>query len=221
MGNLRKNMPYSHVVWDFNGTLLDDVSIGVETINVLLKKHGLPLLDDVETYRRHFCFPVVDYYEKIGLERERFELYAAEWVSEYSLRSASATIYSGARELVEFFKENGCRQYLLSATEQKMLEKQIESLRLRAYFDELIGQCDTYGSGKMEAAVNWSKKVKPKRALFIGDTVHDFEVATAAGADCVLLASGHQDYARLALCGCLVFEGIPALQQYFCTEENP
>lgn len=221
MRNQRKNMLYSHVVWDFNGTLLDDVSIGVEAINALLKKHGLPMLDSVEAYRRYFCFPVVDYYEKIGLERERFEVYAAEWVSEYNLRAASAALCFGARELIEFFRENGCRQYLLSATEQKMLEKQVESLGLCAYFDDLIGQGDTYGSGKMEAAVNWSKKVNPKRALFIGDTIHDFEVATAAGADCVLLASGHQDYARLALCGCPVFEGLPALRKYFRAEENP
>ena len=214
-------MPFSHVVWDFNGTLLDDVSIGFETINVVLKKHGRPALDSVEEYRRHFCFPVVDYYEKIGLEREHFEVYAAEWVSEYNLRAGSAPICFGACELLEFFKKSGCRQYLLSATEQKMLERQVESLGLWVYFDDLIGQGDTHGSGKMEAAVNWSKKVKPKRALFIGDTIHDFEVATAAGADCVLLASGHQDYARLALCGCLVFEGLSALQKYFCAEENP
>lgn len=86
---------YSHIVWDFNGTLLDDVSICIEAMNSLLKKYGRPALDSVEAYRRNFCFPVADYYEKIGLERQKFVIYAAEWVAEYNLRSAFAGVCAG------------------------------------------------------------------------------------------------------------------------------
>lgn len=212
---------YSHIVWDFNGTLLDDVSICIEAMNGLLKRYGRPAIDSFETYRRNFCFPVADYYEKIGLERQKFAIYAAEWVAEYNLRLAFAGVCAGAHDVLELFRKSGCRQYLLSATEQTMLKEQVRALGLGAYFDGLIGQDDTYARGKLEAAVNWSTKVKPARALFIGDTVHDFEVASAVGAECMLLASGHQDSERLAACGCPVFDGLPALKQYFCMEECP
>ena len=51
-------MAYSHVLWDFNGTLLDDVGIGMEAINALLAPRGLPTLKTRAEYHRHFQFPI-------------------------------------------------------------------------------------------------------------------------------------------------------------------
>ena len=31
-------MKYTHILWDWNGTLLDDVMISIDCVNVLLKK---------------------------------------------------------------------------------------------------------------------------------------------------------------------------------------
>ena len=44
---------YCHVIWDWNGTLLDDVNYSVDLMNALLDRHGLPIHPhDVKVYHR-------------------------------------------------------------------------------------------------------------------------------------------------------------------------
>ncbi len=204
-------MKYRQIIWDFNGTLLDDVAETLEATNALLARHHKPVLADADAYRRVFGFPVVDYYEKIGLEREYFETYADEWVAEYIRRAPHAGLYPGCREALAFFKASGCRQYLLSATEREMLAGQLAPLGIASFFDDIVGQDDTRAHGKLAAAVEWSKKVNLSAALLIGDSLHDAEVAAAIGADCVLLACGHQNRERLEATGCRVFDTVTDL----------
>ena len=56
---------YKNLVWDWNGTLLDDITAGVETLNDMLEKRGLQKLS-VEEYKDVFGFPVVDFYKKVA-----------------------------------------------------------------------------------------------------------------------------------------------------------
>lgn len=206
-------MKYSHIIWDFNGTILNDVQTGIDAVNVLLERYGKKKIESVEEYRAAFCFPVIDYYEKIGLERENFPKYAPEWVSEYNLREPSAPIFDGVTELLEFFKSNGYKQILLSATEKEMLMNQIARLGISEYFDEIVGQKSIEAHGKTGVALEWKNRVMPKKALFIGDSLHDFEVADAIGADCVLVSSGHQNKERLAKAGARVFDTVRDLKK--------
>lgn len=201
-------MKYRQIIWDFNGTLLNDVAETLDATNALLARYHKPVLANADAYRRVFGFPVIDYYEKIGLERDNFEVYADEWVAEYNRRAPHVGLYPGCREALAFFKAAGCRQYLLSATEREMLAGQLAPLGIASFFDDIIGQDDTRAHGKLATAVKWSKKVKLSEALLIGDSLHDAEVATAIGADCVLLACGHQDRERLTATGCRVFDTV-------------
>ena len=208
-------MRYTHILWDFNGTILDDVAIGVEAVNALLQRHKKPLLSGVEAYRAHFGFPVAEYYAFLGLERENFSQYAVEWVNEYNAREPQAKVYDGVAELLCYFEKERIPQYLVSATEREMLKAQIDRLGLCRYFAEQVGGEDVEAHGKLEAAKAFASRIKPKRALFIGDSLHDFEVATAIGAECVLLAYGHQSKARLEAVGCRVFDNARALLAAF------
>lgn len=208
-------MKYTHIIWDFNGTILDDIRTGIDAVNVLLARYGKPQIESVEQYRKTFGFPVIDYYDSIGLERENFARYAPEWVAEYNLREPDARIFDGVTDLMEYFLQNGYLQYVLSATEQEMLAKQVDRLGLGRYFAELIGQSGIEAHGKTGAGKRWVERVKPTKPLLIGDTIHDFEVAQAIGADCILLAWGHQDRKRLLSTGCRVFATIGDVQNAF------
>ena len=54
------------VFWDWNGTLVDDAFIFVNNLNLLLAKNNLQKITHT-FYKEHFCFPVVDFYKKLGL----------------------------------------------------------------------------------------------------------------------------------------------------------
>lgn len=192
-------MKYSHILWDFNGTVLNDVEVGVESANILLKRHGLNELKSIEEYRKIFCFPIIDYYRKLGFDFNRtpYDDLAVEWVEIYNETVHKAKLYDGIIRLLSDIKDTKTPQLILSATELKMLTRQLKSLGIFEYFDCVLGTGDIYAYSKKDIAVNWVNKNKPDKAVLIGDTTHDKDVADAAGFDCILIANGHEDKERL------------------------
>ncbi len=204
---------YTHVVWDFNGTILDDVAIGIDSVNCLLKRRSLPLIESVDRYHEVFGFPIENYYRRLGFdfEKEPYSEIAVEWVNEYNSRRPLAGLCLGARELLEKLQAKGVTQLIISATEYNMLVSQLEELGIEEYFSELIGLDNIRAGSKTHLAVEWKNKNPQARVLFIGDTDHDLEVATAMQADCILVAAGHQSFGHLASLGVPVLKNLKEL----------
>ena len=57
------------ILWDWNGTLLDDTDACVASLNLMLERRGVKPIT-LEFYRREFAFPVRSFYEKIGVRLE-------------------------------------------------------------------------------------------------------------------------------------------------------
>jgi len=208
-------MNYTHIIWDWNGTLLDDVDWCISRINTMLKKRGLSALD-AGTYRRIFGFPIIDYYRRAGFDfdKEPFEKLAVEYIELYHSEESNALLFQGAEEMLAAFQRQGIRQVILSASETGNLLSQMKPFGISAYFDEILGVSNILGGGKIEVGLEYIRRARPERAVFIGDTVHDKEVADALGADCVLIASGHQCREILTACGTPVVECLEDIKKF-------
>ena len=209
-------MKYTHIIWDFNGTIFDDVEIGIESVNALLAARNMPLISSKEYYRSVHSFPVIDYYKKIGFDfsKESFDDIAVEWVREYMSRLSKAGVHQEALEMLSYIRKNGAKQILLSATEEKMLLGQVKDLGIEPYFDEICGMDNIYAHGKKSLAERWRQNHPDARALLVGDTDHDFEVAQVMGADCILFAGGHQSRNVFAGLGCPVVDGLLEVKNF-------
>ncbi len=196
---------YTHVIWDFNGTIYDDVNAGLQSANRLLRAHGLCEIGSIEEYRAVFGFPIIDYYRRMGFDFEQtpYDALANEWIPYYMEATRDATVYPAVMRLLSDIKERGIAQILLSATEHRMLCEQLENLQLRDYFDEVLGQDTIHAHGKQAIGLAWRERHSEARLLLVGDTAHDAQVAAAMGADCALIACGHQLRATLEQCACL------------------
>ncbi len=205
-------MKYTHVVWDFNGTILDDVGIDIKCVNMLLSRRDLPIIESEEQYRQVFRFPVIEYYRDLGfdLDGEGYDKIAHEWVREYRALEATAPLREGAVEIIDYLNRRGIKQIIISATEQNMLNSQLRDLGIYGKFDEVLGTGDIYAGGKAHIAVEWARN-KDARVLMIGDSTHDFDTASAAGFDCALVCGGHENKERLLSKGCPVFDDFSAL----------
>ena len=207
-------MKYTHIVWDFNGTLLNDISAGIDAVNVMLEKRGLDTIGSVEAYRELFCFPIIEYYAKLGFDFEKEDYYtvlAPEWVEMYLENYRSSPLTEHAVQTLQTLGEMGYVQILLSATELQMLKNQLKGLGLEQYFEEVCGLDNIHAGSKLDAAVAWRAQHPDAVALFVGDTVHDFDVASAVGADCVLYSQGHQSREQLSSCGCRMIDDLSEL----------
>lgn len=206
---------YKHIIWDWNGTLLNDLDLSVELINKVLQKRDLPVLS-VDQYREIFTFPVKDYYAKTGLDfdKESFEIVGKEWMDGYESRKHECQLSAKAEDVLQLIKQKGIPQSILSAYSQTSLEGIVAKFGLSGYFSHLIGLDHIYATSKIALGKELIANLQLQKgeALLIGDTLHDFDVACEIGADAVLIAGGHQDKARLAATNSPVFD---TMEQFY------
>ncbi len=208
---------YTHLVWDFNGTVLDDVRHGINCVNPMLRSRGLPVIPDVETYRELFDFPIEDYYRRLGFDFEKEDYHtvlAPEWVARYVAGEGDCPLNRGVKETVEAVSALGVEQMILSASRLEQLRRQLAGLGLADAFSEVLGLDNIHAYSKVHLAEAWREKHPDARPLFFGDTVHDAAVARAIGADCVLFTGGHQSRARLSACGVPLIDRIEDVLSY-------
>lgn len=193
-------MEYTYCIWDFNGTILDDVGLGIYTVNELLKNHGVELVLDRESYRSRFGFPIVDYYRELGFDfaKTPYRELASEWVKIYMDNLHRASLFDDVIRTLDFFKARGIRQSVLSASEKKMLSYQLDGLGVGGYFEEIMGIDNIYGDSKLSLAKKWRERNPSEKVIFIGDTTHDIETACELSAECYIVCAGHQSEERFS-----------------------
>ena len=187
-------MKYSYVIWDYNGTIIDDAWIAVKAENVVLKEHGFPEID-MEFYLRECEMPIENFYNKIyDFTVCDFSEVAASFMKNYDLLAPQGKPFPEVVTAVKRLSEKGVRQGVISGFETSRLVNSLKAFGLDGYFEFMSGSDDTSCGSKSERAAAVIKRFgyDPKQTLFIGDMYHDYETARHVGADCVLVAKGHQ-----------------------------
>lgn len=199
--------PYKHVVWDWNGTLIDDGWLSLEITNSMMARRGLAAISS-EHYQEIFGFPLRQYVRRLGfdLDAETFEQISDEFIAEYELRRRECRLQPLAAEVLETISAAGLQQSLLSAYEQRSLEEMVAHFQLEEVFAHVWGLGDHYADGKINMGMHWMEEQSCSASLvvLVGDTLHDWETAKAMGVDCVLVPGGHQSRRRLMKTGCRV-----------------
>ena len=213
-----KPFQYKHIIWDWNGTLLDDGWLFVDVMNTILKRRKMNTIT-LEKYREIFGFPVKNYYIKLGfdLEKEPFEESGMEFIRGYESRRYEAQLYPQVIPLLSELQTRGISHSILSAQHQTLLDDLTQYYNIRDHFIQVIGLDNHYAHSKVENGIRWINRLKlnAQEVLLIGDTDHDFEVAEAIGVDCVLLSHGHHSPDRLQKTGATVVQGLNDVFQLF------
>lgn len=204
-----------YIVWDWNGTLLDDVPVCIDVMNGMLRRRGICQLTPGR-YREIFTFPVENYYRAAGLdlEREPFTRLAAEYIAEYNRRAMDCRLRRGVLDTLQKLKDEGYVQIIVSASERHALEEQVEHYGVTGYFKAVLGIGDILAVTKEGVAREYMEAngISKDDVVFIGDTGHDWQVASGIGCRCLLVEGGHESRARLERSGAVVLsdiEGVP------------
>ena len=207
-----------HIFFDFNGTIINDVKLCLDLLNEILRKQGKRELT-LEEYREVFKFPIKQYYIDAGVDFniESFESLAVKFIEKYQPQSFSCGLYPNTRQTVEYLRNKGIHTYILSASEVNNLKEQCQVYGICDLFDEILGIDNIHASSKVDIAIDFMKKsnIEPSEALFIGDTLHDVEVAKAIGANSLLVCEGHQARSVLAKANVKILSTISDLRDIF------
>jgi len=185
-------MPY--ILWDWNGTLLDDTQAALDTLNIMLARRGRePIAMDY--YRDRFAFPCRPFYEQIGMNvpDAEWDALAREYHEIYSVQPVRLNAETLAA--LEKVKASGARQSIISALRQDLLDEVTASYGVAPYMDCIYGTDNLDGSSKLDRALELMSVIAPKTGampdvVLIGDALHDKEVADALGVRCILCAQG-------------------------------
>ena len=205
---------YSHILWDWNGTLLDDAWLCVEVMNRMLTERNLPPLT-LQRYRDIFSFPVKDYYLLLGFDfkKEPFEKVGMDFMNLYNLRQRECTLHPEARGILLKIYGKGIPQSILSAREENELRTEIKESGIASFFYKIYGLDDHYAHGKTDVGVKLIADLglPVEKLLFIGDTLHDAEVSKELKIDCILIPEGHHSMEKLSGSGFPVIASLKEL----------
>jgi phosphoglycolate phosphatase len=192
---------YQYVIWDFNGTILDDLDLCLDLLNQMLIQQSKPTLS-VDAYKNVFGFPIKDYYIQAGLtfDKKSFDELSQFFIERYQPASFKCNLHAGVIETLNQLKSLGIKSIILSASQTDNLIEQTKVLKIHDYFDHIIGTDNIKGQGKVERGIHFMKsaKIDPNTCIYVGDTIHDAEVAKALGVKVLLYAGGHQSESRLS-----------------------
>lgn len=92
---------YKNIIWDWNGTILNDLDICVDIANDMLKNHGNIQLT-TEEYQSVFGFPITDYYNRIGidLEVESMEVLTKKFITSYMTKVKSCQLHENINSVL-------------------------------------------------------------------------------------------------------------------------
>ena len=214
---------YKHIIWDWNGTLLNDAWLFVDIMNNVLSNRNMNNIT-VKEYRNIFGFPVENYYKKLGfdMEKELFQQSGIEFINAYKKRRYEAELHPMVNSILSKLLSMKITHSILSAQHQALLDDLTTYYNIREYFIGINGLNDHYARSKVNKGIEWMKKTgfDANMVLFIGDTDHDFEVAQALGTDCLLLSHGHHCHTRLIQTGAPVVREMENIFHIFAIDPD-
>ncbi len=193
-------MPDNHLILDWNGTLIDDLDAAVASVNLVLAGQALAPIDR-KIYQHHFGFPIQKFYARLGVDFERiaFADLGRQYLAHFNEAIRSCAVFPGTFELVEEARRHGWSVSVLSASKKGTLESNLREAGLHANLDYIFGLEDEDARGKLDLARQLDAALGQPgaRALMIGDTDHDIEVAHTFGWRMHSVSHGHQSQDRL------------------------
>jgi len=198
------------IIFDWNGTLIDDVWLNLNAINGVLERRKMKPIT-TEYYRENFSFPVSAFYKELGLDvQNEWESITKEFGDLYIAGIEKVKLFPDVVTTLDELTESGIEVGILSAMEHKMLNKHVEMLRINKYFRFIEGIENYYAEGKTHLCRKILEKsgYSERETLFVGDTCHDYETAKAACCDAALVSRGHNTAEILRNTGAPVFSSL-------------
>ena len=183
-----------NIIFDWSGTLVNDLPAVLEATNYCFEQSGLPPLSE-EEFRREFKLPFTGFYKKYLPDADPRQLEKWFHTRFAAIHAQSVVEIPQVREFLEFCKQAGMKRFVLSSVREDHFKIQANALGLADYFDDLyLGVWD-----KRDCIHRLLQKhqLRPDDTLFVGDMVHDVETAKHGGVYSCAVITGYTGLADL------------------------
>lgn len=187
-------MTRRHIVWDWNGTLLDDLEIVIAAVNAGLVPFGAGPID-TDAYRTHYTRPVRLFYEQLlgrAIPDPEWLRLDDSYFDAYQATAATASLAPDAMAALTLARQKGADQSLLSMAPHEHLIPIVDRHGLTPFFREVRGTSGDRGGAKAMILADHlaTLKVAAGDVIVVGDTPDDATAAAHVGAGAVLYDGG-------------------------------
>ncbi|RRO14864.1 HAD family hydrolase [Saccharopolyspora rhizosphaerae] len=203
-----------HIVWDWNGTLLDDNHAVVSAVNTVCTSFDREHID-IDEWRAIYSRPLRTCYERLL----RCEITEDDWARVDKLYHVAyrdlldtCGMTEGVPHVLQDWAATGRSQSLLSMWFHDELVELVTARGLHELFDRMDGLRSAVGGGSKEEHLRAhlaAQELDPAEVVLIGDVLDDAHAAERAGARCVLVTTGVMDRAKLEGSGYPVVDSLP------------
>ncbi|MCP3801725.1 HAD family hydrolase [Allokutzneria sp. A3M-2-11 16] len=218
MTSLGMALSAKHIVWDWNGTLLDDNNAVLAAVNDVCTGFGRQALT-LDEWRGLFSRPLLQCYERVldrSLSTEDWARIDRLYHDRYELLLHTCGLAAGVPELLHAWRDAGRSQSLLSMWFHDRLVPLITEMGLVDLFQRVDGlRTEVGGDSKADHLAHHlqAQQLDPADVVLIGDVVDDAFAAQQVGARCVLVTTGVMGRAALEATGVPVADSIPEALQ--------
>lgn len=185
---------FQNLIFDWSGTLCDDMALTIEATNYVLAQYGRAPLDRA-AFRAEFQLPYPDYYA-VKIPEAKLEDLENHYRHAFAASTVGVSLIPHAREFVQWCCSRGIHCYILTSMDPKAFAEQAHQLGMYDYFRHIhsgIHNKEHYIPTLME-----QHALEPARTAFIGDMQHDIRAAHCAGITGIGTLTGYNNPAQLA-----------------------
>jgi phosphoglycolate phosphatase-like HAD superfamily hydrolase len=205
-----------HVIFDWNGTLLDDIRLFVECAVLTGQELGWWPPLTLDYYRRHFTRDWQRFYGGLAqreLSAKEIEEIDVVWHKHYETLRPTAGLFDDSRKVLEDLSSRAIPCSLLSLYHHQQLVPLVEQLGLSGFFSRIDGRTDSeMAQSKAEHLNQHLKQLQldnnRAQVVMIGDNADDGNAARLNGIRAILVTTGEHPRERLVETGWPVVDSL-------------
>ena len=186
-----------NIIFDWSGTLVDDLPAVLKASNFVLTQSGKPEMS-LDEFRAEFSLPFTNFYNRHTPDVAMPQL--EEWFHA-SFKDAQTSVVElpHARKFLEFCRANKLRTFLLSTVHHDYFTTQCRVTGFDAFLDKPY--TGVWDKRKKIHDILVENRLKPDETLFIGDMEHDIETAKHGGIHSCAVLTGYNTLDQLRAAG--------------------
>ena len=176
-----------NVIFDWSGTLVDDVSFTYRATMKVFEKIGIENIT-LEKFKEEFTLPYMDFYKKFKKDADK-KIIDASFDKELNLINKSK-LFPETKEVLNFLQQRKIKMIILSSYLQESLEREIKDDNLQNFFLDINGS--VHDKTEVVLEIMQKNNFKPVETIYVGDMVHDIDTGKKAEIITVIVACGYQ-----------------------------
>ena len=186
---------FKNLIFDWSGTLCDDLALTLEATNYVLAQYDRPALTR-EQFRDEFQLPYPDYYARKTPEARLVDL-EKYYRHAFDHAVTQVTLIPHAREFMDFCRKRGIRCFILTSMDPRAFDEQARYLGMKDYFEHIHSGVRNKEEYIYTLLRQYS--LNPADTAFIGDMQHDINAAHSAGIIGIGVLTGYNNAAQLSV----------------------